>query len=60
MWRPFLKVIRTELPEALNILDRFHIAAHLNAAVDHVRRTEVGSLKKGAKKEAGKKLKSRR
>ena len=60
MWRPFLKVIRTELPEALNILDRFHIAAHLNGAVDHVRRTEVGSLKKGVKKEAGKKLKNMR
>ncbi len=60
MWRPFLKVIRTELPEALNILDRFHIAAHLNAAVDNVRRTAVGALKKGAKKEAGKKLKNMR
>jgi transposase len=34
--------------------------AHLNAAVDNVRRTEVGSLKKGAKKEAGKKLKNMR
>jgi transposase len=41
-------------------VDRFHIAAHLNAAVDHVRRGEIGSLKKGAKKDAGKKLKNMR
>jgi transposase len=60
MWKPFLKVIRTELPEALNILDRFHIAAHLNAAVDNVRRGEVSALKKGAQKNAGKSLKNMR
>ncbi len=46
LWRSWLM----ELPEALNILDRFHVAAHLNAAVDDVRRIEGGSLKKSAKK----------
>jgi transposase len=25
MWKPYLKVIRQRLPEALHILDRFHI-----------------------------------
>ncbi len=34
MWRPYLKVIREILPQALNILDRFHIAKKLNEAVD--------------------------
>ncbi len=34
MWRPYLKVMREILPQALNILDRFHIAKKLNEAVD--------------------------
>ena len=40
MWKPYLKVIRKKLPDALHILDRFHIVANLNKAVDEVRRTE--------------------
>lgn len=47
MWRPYLKVIHNLLPQALNILDKFHIVAHLNTAVDTVRRSEVGALRKG-------------
>jgi transposase len=45
MWKPYLKVIRKKLPQALHILDRFHIVAMLNKAVDEVRRDEVKSLK---------------
>jgi hypothetical protein len=33
MWRPFLKVLRAELPEALHVLDCFHIAAPVNGTV---------------------------
>ncbi len=40
MWKPYLKVIRKKLPDALHILDRFHIVANLNKAVDEVRRAE--------------------
>ena len=50
MWKPFLKVIRERLPNALNVLDRFHIAQHLNRAVDEVRRGEQAQLSKAAKK----------
>lgn len=44
MWKPYLKVIRKKLPNAMHILDRFHIVAKLNKAVDEVRRTEVKRL----------------
>lgn len=45
MWKPYLKVIKKKAPQALHILDRFHIVAKLNKAVDEVRRTEVKRLK---------------
>ncbi len=45
MWKPYLKVIKKKLPEALHILDRFHIVAMLNKAVDEVRRAEVKQLR---------------
>ena len=45
MWRPYLKVIAKKLPNAVHILDRFHIVAKLNDAVDEVRRAEAGRLK---------------
>ena len=45
MWKPYLKVIRKKLPQALHILDRFHIVALLNKAVDEVRRQEVKRLR---------------
>jgi len=37
MWKPYLKVIAAKAPQALNVLDRFHITGHLNKAVDEVR-----------------------
>lgn len=45
MWRPYLKVVRKKLPNVLHILDRFHIVAQLNKAVDEVRRDEVKRMK---------------
>lgn len=46
MWPAYLKVIKKKAPQALNILDRFHIVAKLNDAVDTVRKAEVKSLAK--------------
>lgn len=40
MWKPYLQVIAREAGHALHILDRFHIAMHLNQALDQVRRAE--------------------
>jgi transposase len=40
MWEPYLKVIRQKCSEALHILDRFHIVAKMNKALDEVRSGE--------------------
>jgi len=44
MWRPYLKVARKHLSQAVHILDRFHLTALLNQAVDKVRRSENYTL----------------
>lgn len=46
MWQPYLKVIAKKIPHALHILDRFHIVAKLNKAVDEVRAEEHKRLKR--------------
>lgn len=45
MWKPYLRVIAKKAPQALHILDRFHIAAHMSKAIDQVRSEEVRALK---------------
>ena len=52
MWKPYLKVIAQRAGWALNVLDPFHIAQHLNLAVDNVRRGEQGRLRGKAAKTA--------
>ena len=44
MWEPYLKVIRENCSEALHILDRFHIVANMNKALDQVRAEETGRM----------------
>ena len=41
MWRPYLEIIARHCPRALNILDRFHMVAKLNKALDEVRAGEA-------------------
>ncbi len=45
MWKPYLNVIARHAPNALNILDRYHIAAKMNKAIDEVRAQETRALK---------------
>jgi transposase len=40
MWQPSLKVIREKCSQAIHILDRFHIVAKMNQALDDVRAEE--------------------
>src|SRR5580692_6422910 len=40
MWEPYLKVIREKCSDALHILDRFHIVAKMNKALDQIRAEE--------------------
>ena len=44
MWQPYLKVIKKKAPQALHILDRFHIMANMNKAIDKVRAGEHRKL----------------
>jgi transposase len=44
MWKPYLNVIAKYAPNALNILDRYHIAAKMNKALDEVRAKETHAL----------------
>ncbi len=44
MWAAYLTVIKEKAPQALNILDRFHIMKKFNEAIDQIRREEVKKL----------------
>jgi transposase len=44
MWKPYLNVIATYAPNALNILDRYHVASKMNKALDEVRAKETRAL----------------
>jgi len=46
MWRPYINVIEKKAAQALHILDRFHIVAKLNKAIDEVRAGEHKQLQK--------------
>ncbi len=45
MWRPYLKVIAKKAPQAVHILDRFHIMSMLSKAIDKVRADEAKQLR---------------
>ena len=44
MWKPYLKVIAKKAPQAIHVLDRFHIMAKMNKAIDKVRAGEARRL----------------
>ena len=45
MWKPYLKVIAKKAAQAIHVLDRFHIAMHMNKAIDEVRAQETREMK---------------
>ncbi len=45
MWKPYLRVVAKKAGQAIHVLDRFHIAAHMSKAIDEVRAKEVKALK---------------
>jgi transposase len=52
MWKPYIeaiKAIKTSVPHMLHIVDRFHIMAQMNKAIDKVRAEEVKNLKRQGK-----------
>lgn len=46
MWKPYLKVIAKKIPQAIHVLDRFHIMTHLSKAIDQVRAGEAREMKR--------------
>ncbi|HYL93710.1 MAG TPA: ISL3 family transposase [Alphaproteobacteria bacterium] len=44
MWQPYLDVIREKCSQAMHILDRFHIVAKMNKALDEVRAGEARQM----------------
>src|SRR5271154_138244 len=46
MWKAFLKVIKKKVPNALHVLDRFHIMALMNKAIDKIRAGEAKRMKR--------------
>jgi transposase len=44
MWQNYLDVIKKHAGQALNILDRYHVVAKLNKAIDEVRAKEAREL----------------
>jgi transposase len=49
MWKAYLKVIAEKLPQAINVLDRFHIMQKFGKALDKVRAGEARRLKEKGK-----------
>jgi transposase len=45
MWRPYLTVIAERAGQAIHVLDRYHVMAKMNKAIDEVRAAEVKRLK---------------
>lgn len=45
MWDPFLAAIKTKLPKAVIVHDKYHLVSYLTKAVDEVRRREHKVLK---------------
>jgi transposase len=45
MWQPYLKVIAERAGRAVHVLDRYHIMAKLNKAIDKVRAEEAKRMK---------------
>jgi transposase len=55
LWKAYLAVVRKHMSHTVQILDRFHLTALLNKAVDQVRRTEGHMLRASARGERLKK-----
>ena len=45
MWQAYLKVIAKKAPQAIHVLDRFHVMQKMSKAIDKVRATEARQMK---------------
>ncbi len=45
MHKPYIKILKQVIPQAVHVLDRFHIVLNINKALDQVRKEETIRLK---------------
>jgi transposase len=45
MWQAYLQVLKEKVPDAINVLDKFHIMQKMGKALDSIRTQEVKRLK---------------
>ncbi|TWU44127.1 Transposase [Novipirellula aureliae] len=45
LWQAYVKVIAKKVPDAIHVLDRFHVMQKMSKAIDKVRAAEVKQLK---------------
>lgn len=62
MWDPYIAATRDSVPNGLSkiVFDRYHVVAHLTAAVGHVRKAEQRELQHGGHAERAAQLKGKR
>lgn len=46
MWKPYLEVLARRAKQAVHVLDRYHIVAKMNKAIDEVRADEARQIKR--------------
>jgi transposase len=46
MWQPYVQTIRERAGDAVHILDRYHVMAKMNRAIDEIRAAEAKQLKR--------------
>lgn len=46
MWKAYLQVIAEQIPQAVHVLDRFHVMAMFNRAIDQIRAEEARQMKR--------------
>lgn len=51
MWKPLLNVTKERAPQALSIIDRFHVMVHFSKAIDQVRADGARPLAQAGKGE---------
>ena len=62
MWDPYIAATRNSVPNGLSkiVFDRFHVSAHLTAAVSDVRKAEQRELRQAGEAERAAQLKGKR
>jgi transposase len=53
LWEAYVRAVQEVLPQAVVVLDRFHVARHYRDAADHLRKQELKRLQQELPKNSG-------